>query len=169
MHNSFGLRYSFEIFFLFSKNCKYWYDSKLGLQTAFSVCTHSASDLIKIVGDFQIYISSLHLFFKLQIPISKNLLKFSTWKLNIVCLKQLLVNFPKLTSPSHSHLSSWQLHNYAKKPLWCYLYSDLSFSYSSKSWPGNPIGSSYKINLCYFSSPPPLLPASLNWITASSR
>ena len=104
----------------------------------------------KSAGDFQISISSLDLFLKLQIPESNKLLNFSAWKLNITCSKWLLVIFPKPVPPSESHLSSWQLHNYAKSfgvilPL-------ISLWYSSKSWPGNLIGSTCKINLSQFST-----------------
>lgn len=120
-------------------------------------CLHTFPKLShpSAVGDFQFFICNPDLFFKLLIPISNNLLNFSTCKMNKTCLKQLVV--VSQSSPSMRSLSQFMATpELCKKPL-CYPYSDLSFSYSSNSWPGT----TYKISLAHFSSLPPLLLASL--------
>lgn len=94
---------------------------------------------------FQIYNFNPDLFFKLSIPISNNLLNFSTWKMNITCLKQLVVScFPNQLFheiPISVHGNSI----ISKKPR-CYPYPNLSFSDSSNSWPST----TYKISLGHF-------------------
>lgn len=102
--------------FVSSPQTKCWQDPNKACSVDCFLCLHPFPKWShpNSVHDFQIYISSLDLVLKLQIPIVNHLLNFCTWKLNITCLTQLLVIFPKPTSLSDPRRSSQQLRNYTK-------------------------------------------------------